>query len=321
MIVEKWKQVDARITGSSHSEHNEVCQDRTYALNRNQVYVVSLSDGAGSKKYSHIGAEIATKKICELVVDHFDEYMLLLEKNGVDHNQFEKQIDELKRKIIEPIAKDLSAYAIKENIAYTDLSCTLLFFAYKNDHYIQGHIGDGAIGIVYGSHESRHVEISSKPENGSQPNITFFITDQDVYEHMRLAGGKTHNINGVILMSDGPSELLYDKTYGFNKNTIKLFDNFNYVEPSSYKKSLEGFLANTVAKVSDDDLSLNILYKEVILQSKIEESYMGFLLGDIVSSEQVIQISHHGIYLNPQIKKGKKEFSSVSQVKEYLGWT
>lgn len=321
MIIERWKQCDAYITGESHKEHNTPCQDRTYYKVENGVSAIALADGAGSKKFSHFGAEIVTKKICELLTQNFHKYLLLCEKNGLKEQTYLKNQLSLKKQILDTLQNELNNYSIQENVDYSDLSSTLLFYAYKDGFFIQGHIGDGAIGALKGSSESHVVEVISYPENGAQANITYFVTNPDAIDHLRITGGKVNQLYGIILMSDGPSELLYNLSTGFNENTPKIFHNFNQTKPEEYKRILEEFLSKTVSKFSDDDLSINIMYRESLnTNSQVNTNYIDYFLSNIESDEQIVFLSSYGVMLNPNKPYNNKKFNSTSEVKEYLEW-
>ena len=79
MNISHYKQMGLQLIGRDHVQGNLPCQDRTYFRQKDGVRVIALADGAGSKKESHLGAEIATKTVTDLLIEHFDEYFTLLE--------------------------------------------------------------------------------------------------------------------------------------------------------------------------------------------------------------------------------------------------
>lgn len=187
-----WKIAGDIARGRSHVSNNIGCQDRIYSLNNNGVVSISLSDGAGSCKYSDIGAEIATKAVCELLVERFDELYSL-------------DIDEVKEiiilKVIEKI-KDSQGMDIDIN----DYSGTLAFVGIKGNHLISGNIGDSIVGIL-----NEKVKPLFRPRNGEFSNETYFFTSNYYKSVFDMFIGKLGAINGFILMSDGTSESLYNK--------------------------------------------------------------------------------------------------------------
>lgn len=321
MILEKWKQSDAYYIGSSHSSRGEICQDRTYSLINNGVHAIALADGAGSKEYSHLGSEFVTRKVCELLTENFYEYLLYCEKRGVSEEEYNNNNKKLSKMIIDELLKGLNKISVEKNISIFDLSSTLLFYAMKDNYYIQGHIGDGVIGLLINTNGTTDVKVASEPKNGDQPNITFFITDPDSYENLRIEGGTNHEVNGVILISDGTQELLYNGVI-FHESTSKIFEKFNYVTPKEFREILTIFLKETASKVTDDDLSINILYKESLnTNDSISDEYINYFLDNVYSKEQFITISQYSFLIKEYIPIMKKDFQESKDVREYLLWT
>ena len=58
----------AKVKGRNH----DICQDDFYYKEDDNCCIIALSDGAGSKKYSHYGARIATETVsnflCKLAI-------------------------------------------------------------------------------------------------------------------------------------------------------------------------------------------------------------------------------------------------------------
>ena len=77
MIIEKIRQASACVKGKDHEKKGVVCQDKTFYNKSNGIHVIVLSDGAGSRKFSHIGAEIVTKTIGEYITQNFTKLFIL----------------------------------------------------------------------------------------------------------------------------------------------------------------------------------------------------------------------------------------------------
>ena len=69
-----WSSVQCAVQGRSHVISNTPCQDKTFHMSEDDTEVIALADGAGSAKLSHFGAELVTKRICELLVKQFRIY-------------------------------------------------------------------------------------------------------------------------------------------------------------------------------------------------------------------------------------------------------
>ncbi len=315
MIIEKWKQSHTYVIGKDHVKLNQSCQDRTYYAKEDGVHVIALADGAGSRKTSEIGAEVVTKSICELLASEFFNFFIGCEKRGKDELDYLKDNKMLKKIILNTLLNELK----KQSEKVDELSSTLLFCALYKNKYIIGHIGDGVIGGIFEEADGLTIRTLSEPKNGGAPNITFFVTDNDAIDHLRITSGEFTNLRGIILMSDGPAEVMYNKNTGLNENVIKIFNNFDKKTPSEYNQILSKFLCEKIANYSSDDLSLNLLYLESLYAS-VQDTYTLNLLSDISSVDQITYKSKYCVELDPTIKSINKNFSSIDDVRRYLKW-
>lgn len=199
----------AAVQGTSHAEKNIPCQDRVISLRENDIYTLSLADGAGSAKYSDIGAEVVVNQINRLLVENFHEFYEMEENN-------------LKIRIASVIFYSLFWESFERNISLKDLSSTLLFVAVSQSNYLAGHIGDGMIGYM---RNDAIVDVLSYPAKGEYHNSTFFTTVDNIQQHLRIYKGLMEDIEGFILMSDGGDEALFNRRENkFSPAIRKIFD-------------------------------------------------------------------------------------------------
>ena len=304
MILQKWKQCGTAVQGKDHIAAGVVCQDNVASASKNGVHAIALSDGGGSRKFSQIGSEYATKAVCALLVEKFDEYYAAQEAIAKGGAKAEKLLLRLRLEILDNVLDALRTQVTAER-TLRDFGCTLQFAAIKDGRYITGHVGDGVMAALYQRGLSRRVEVLSHPENGDGPNITFFITDHNAKDHLRLSHGECRQLEGILMMSDGPEEVLYNAAGGMHQNTLKLFDNFAGVTRAQYEANLERFLSRTVARHSFDDLSLNLLYLETADTAVISEEYRDEALDGIEGMGQVKRVSAYAYYVDATLPRGK----------------
>lgn len=319
MIMSKLRHASSVRKGIDHIENNLPCQDNVYYMNENGIHVMALSDGAGSKAYSQIGSEIVTKEVCQYLIKEFDALQIVGEKYGKTQEEIEENNKVIKSSIFNYLKKRLLEKVNLSNGEFTleDLACTLLFVAIKNGRYIMGHIGDGVIGGLFNSGASSSLRVLSHPENGAQINITFFLTDPDAEDHFRISLGNFNNLSGIILMSDGPEEVLYHPINGLHVNCLKLFRNFDNYTTKSYTEILNKFLDTQVAKYSYDDLSLNILYLAKADMKNAKTVLIEDYFSDITCTEQIIQKSQYAIFLDNSRKYKKvDDLSHITGINE-----
>ncbi len=58
--------------GRVHRQKNIICQDKSKFIFDKDVYCLAVADGAGSRKYAEIGAEIAINRCIKYITDEFD---------------------------------------------------------------------------------------------------------------------------------------------------------------------------------------------------------------------------------------------------------
>lgn len=302
MIVQKWKQCGVAVQGKDHISAGVVCQDNVATVSKNGIHAIALSDGGGSRKFSQIGSEYSTRAVCELLSEKFDEFYATMDQIEAGDPKAEKLLLRLKLEILDTVLDALRTQVTAER-ALPDFGCTLQFAAVKDGRYIVGHVGDGVIAALYQRGLTRRVEVLSHPENGDGPNITFFITDHNAKDHLRLSHGECRQMEGILMMSDGPEEVLYTPG-GMHQNTQKLFDNFAGVPTAQYNTNLERFLSRTVARQSYDDLSLNLLYLETVDAAGLKPEYADELFAGVQGEGQVRRVSHYAYYLDPTLPEG-----------------
>lgn len=224
------KIVHTEIQGTSHIANDIPCQDKTMYICNDLYSCVALADGAGSCRFSHIGAQIAVEYVC----------------NYFKCNQFvniSEFLEGLKNSLIE------SGYPLNT------LSSTLLFAHIIDNRVTIGHIGDGVI-IAF---DKGKPYVLSYPENGNESNITFFTTDKNVHQHFRLKSLEfpRNNEMSIFLMSDGGAELFYNKETNSVANALNTIS--YWLKEENVNEINEALFVNLseIAKVStNDDVSI-----------------------------------------------------------------
>lgn len=310
MNISHYKQMNVELIGKDHVRGNLPCQDKTAYYQKNGVRVIALADGAGSKKDSHLGADIATNTVCKLLIDKFDEYFTLLEDEP-------SRKSNLGKIIVKEVYQNLNNLVTENKaISIIEMSSTLLFVAMKGDRYIQGHIGDGLIGELLNGETGLEVRVRSYPENNGAPNITFFITDSDANDNFRITSGFIgSHIKGFVLMSDGPEEVLYDlENKTLNPYIKNLFTMYKGTQKDSYSETLLRFLDEQVSKYSYDDLSINFLYIEnesIDYYKSLGQDYLAYLDKKISNGADVIRKSGYSYMIEDSFYVHKSSRSKM----------
>ncbi|CAM2139609.1 protein-serine/threonine phosphatase PphC [Pararobbsia alpina] len=188
-----WKTVSASAIGTAHVSAGDVCQDTCFVdlltSGGGRSYLVCLvSDGAGSAKFSARGADLA----CTTAINAIQE--TLNEGRGLAVNDVTQWVGAVQ------VAIQRAASEAKETAR--DYACTLLGAVLGDDESVFFQIGDGAIVLTTDSAQG----VVFWPDNGQYANMTHFVTDDDVAEHLQVCSVPLH-AQEVALLTDGLQRL------------------------------------------------------------------------------------------------------------------
>jgi len=239
-----WKAITCEVQGRGHIKAGVPCQDKTKKLSKNDIDVICLSDGAGSAKFSHYGAQCIVECASEYIVDNFQK--LIAPNDG----------RQIKVKILDYLRQKLIERAVELECAIEDLASTLLLVAISMNKYLIIHIGDGVIGYI----DKEDLKIASLPDNGEFANTTTFVSSKNALSSMRLFKGNIKEIAGFILMSDGVEQSLYSKpTKSLAQGTVKLLRGTCILPSTLMQSLLENLLKSLFSQYTQDDCSIAIL--------------------------------------------------------------
>ena len=245
-----WKIVAATATGAMHNRKNEAGQD-AYAIGliEESWLVAVLCDGAGSVIYGLEGARLCSQQVVNNIVDVVSAFST--EKNGFTP----KTVTDCIVHSIENVRQQLS----KRIGVLADYAATVVGLVAGPERGYFFHIGDGCgVALPWVDHKTRWEEaILTKPENGEYSNETYFFTDPDWQDHLRITALGT--IQQAILMSDGVTH------FAMSPGGEQVEERFiapvcqylQKTESSQGGKALYGSLASKNAnQISDDDKTL-----------------------------------------------------------------
>lgn len=238
------------LIGNKHKNRQTPCEDYSFAGEENGVTAVIVSDGAGSKQYTHarFGSEAACKSIFDLVTNHFDALYAENREQAV-----RSMIIARLHIAFADIMKEMQLSSLEQ------LSCTLMFCAVKDRRMLIGHLGDGLIAKI----SSSGAVPLTMPQN-EKDGTTFFVTAGHAPDYLRLIKTTVDDCHAVALMTDGVQDSVYDETAGLVKPVVaKLCETFAKGRESG-EKAIEETIAKFIVGGSNnsDDASLGVLYFE-----------------------------------------------------------
>ncbi|BCZ81913.1 hypothetical protein PTKU64_55880 [Paraburkholderia terrae] len=244
-----WKVIGASVVGSSHIHSSAPCQDScfyhvTSDVAGTELLVALVSDGAGSAQFGEVGSEIA----CEAGGKRLIE---IVETNGeaaLEPNVATEVLDVIRTRI------DEAAQA--RGVTPRALACTLLGAVIGPTRAFYFQIGDGAIV----SRENGALAPVFWPESGEYANMTYFVTDDDAIDHLRV--DLRDAPNELSLFSDGIQRLALvfateTAHEPFFEPMFKALRSSSEDQTDSLCAALERFLSSdAIHERTDDDKTL-----------------------------------------------------------------
>lgn len=196
-----WLVVKTYVPGKSHTESSPSipCQDYAAYVNLGQGWgIAAVCDGAGSKEYSHLGAQL----VAERVTNHFERSV---KKHGWQLSNTlptRSYWHQTAKKVFAKARIELEEDAQRRAIDASLLSCTVIAVIHAPMGVLASHIGDGRAAFCNMENEWKHL---IRPHKGEEANQTVFITsidwkEPDKYIESTLFEEKPY---AFALMSDG----------------------------------------------------------------------------------------------------------------------
>lgn len=229
-----WKGVVRSYIGTRHKQQQQPCQDygSYFLLNKNDLIVGAVADGAGSAKHSDVGARLAVYKVMSI----FREIALLPQKGErLSHPLDEQEARTLFSRIVQEVVATLEEQALNENYSIDELACTLLVFV-ATPHWLAAmQIGDGFIVVGLQGEERK---LLFQPDKGEFVNQTTFVTSANALDEMQ------------VKVISGQQQFICASTDGLERVAIRMSD---WTPFPPFFKPLEEYLWETPNPEQDDE--------------------------------------------------------------------
>jgi len=235
----EYQLLGARVRGKKHKHDGSNCDDWFEFSTSGDWTIIAVSDGAGSKVFSRVGAKVS----CQAAVRYLESALAdckLKKRENWSANTFardgttgafaEEDLETLQKALHEAMEVAYTAVeeAVAERLPYTayykslnhreievrDLSATLLLAVqtvtkYKGVDYsliLTCQIGDGAIAAIDGNDET---QLLSLPDRGEFAGETEFLTSPGTRERdylMRKTFPFFRPLKALLVMTDGVAD-------------------------------------------------------------------------------------------------------------------
>jgi Protein phosphatase 2C len=243
-----WKAIANSAIGTSHKKTNSPRQDDGHCsiIVEKGIIIGAVSDGAGSAKYSDIGAELAVNT----ALDSLEDWVYFKEAKQPDYTWEKPIIEEEAKQVFTKVVSDVF-YALKTKAdekqwRLRDLYCTLLLFVATPKWITAMQIGDGF--IVMRSLDSPDYQLLFVSDKGEYDNETTFVTSQNVLEKMQYK---------VI---ESPPIFIFASTDGLEKLAI------GYKDKNPHDKFFQPFEEGIKSGIDDEKTIAQWLRSEQVNQ-------------------------------------------------------
>lgn len=172
-----WRTIVHSAIGTRHQQQQRPCQDCGDYVTHGAIVVGAVADGAGSAKYSDIGAQVAVKTLLNTLGDQV-KTGLALEGNNEDAAWA------LFTDAVQAVIAALETEAHIGGYELRELGCTLLGFIATPEWVAAMQIGDGFI-VIKSANETPY-QLLLHPNKGEFINETTFVTTKDALGQMQV---------------------------------------------------------------------------------------------------------------------------------------
>lgn len=254
MLLPEWRIAGVSVTGFAHQADAKRCQDAHAAVITESGWFIGIvSDGAGSAPRAHEGAQI----VCADLVTHLATCICTLGAGRGDAALVEERSARIWVECgLEAIRTKLLAMATAAGGSRNDFHATLVGVIANSTGGVFFHVGDGAgcatrLGELSDS-------VMTKPENGEYAEETYFVTEDNWREHLRLTAFDAQ-YDVIALMSDGVTPFaLTPQAAGPFSPFFEPLSNFlaQHTREEGEQALVSNFEKDAVRRITRDDKTL-----------------------------------------------------------------
>lgn len=268
-VQSSWEVYGASSIGKSHIDSNLPNQDSIYLQKTQDGIAAVVCDGAGSAKFSQVGAAFFSQSIGKMLLS-------LGVSHSVSHRGIAFDLGQLKQQIIEQLSQirlDLQSQLTAES-SLRDYHTTFTgLLIHANHQALLVQIGDSP--LITSQFVVRHphidyftnLQVYGDDSKNEYVNETHFITQDNWQSFLRVEPIDLSQVDCLALMSDGCADLVFEGASVTPKIYRPFFGNllFNLTQSQSSQQGsaiIEQALGNPATyRLTGDDKSLVVLLK------------------------------------------------------------
>jgi hypothetical protein len=190
-----WRHTWGSIAGRSHARDHRPCEDSVHVRAIQHRLIVAVADGAGSASLSKCGSSLVAKVLVEEAAHNITD--------GMSASAIERMVQRSfwrARRVLERAARQFQR-------SLDEFATTGILVVATPQLLVTGHLGDG--GAVAVTRDGDFLTASA-PSQGRYANETFFITDDDYADRIKLSVDR-RSVLGIAAFSDGLQDEAFDR--------------------------------------------------------------------------------------------------------------
>jgi serine/threonine protein phosphatase PrpC len=241
-----WKAIARSVIGISHQQQQLPCQDDGSIHCLDNIVMGAVADGAGSAKYSDLGAKLAVAIALKFLAST-EEWLQQRQRSWLSLPDIPSPdlVNKLFTKTLSRVIVALQKQAIANDYPVHELACTLIAFIATPDWIAAMQIGDGF--MVVRCQEEKDYQLLFKPDKGEFANETTFVTSKTALDEMQ------------VRLLTGRQQFICASTDALERVAIRLSD---WTAFPPFFKPLEEYLWETPHPEADDDYLIQFLESE-----------------------------------------------------------
>ena len=252
-----WRAIVHSAIGTRHRLKQLPCQDYGSYVVQSDTMIGAVADGAGSAKYSDIGAQLAVKTALATLSQWSDQW------SAMACQTIEAEAKTIFTAMVDNVFVALDAEAEAANHDVKELGCTLLSFIATPNWLACMQIGDGF--IVTRAEQMNAFDLLFEPSKGEYINETVFVTSENAIDYMQVSVRTGHHAF-VCAATDGLEKVAirFHDWQAFDPFFKPFLECLRTVpDPEERQAYLETFLESERlnAKTDDDKTLLVCLYE------------------------------------------------------------
>jgi hypothetical protein len=250
-----WRLFGASTAGTSHRRKGIPCQDAHQIVSLpGGGFAAAAADGAGSAKHAERGSRIAVESAVAFLAKGIES------PNRLDEASGRELLQGALEKARAVIAAECRASDSEPALQVSDLATTLLLCFATGSTVGACQVGDGAIVEL---EDGGVVHALTKPVRSEYLNETTFVTSDHFLASASYAVKEGHNIQGLILFTDGIQSLAM--RLSDDAPFAPFFQNIHSYAcgPNANAETLTAFLdSERVCERTDDDKTIVVAVRQ-----------------------------------------------------------